>query len=199
MSRMHRYVVAALVVGLALAAVDSTAQDDDLVMRLTSPEIQTRIDVPKSLAAQRKETIRKLMRLIQKEKRYQDFDTTTLAIQALGTLRAVEAADLLAGYIAVKSTMPVDELSIGAYFPAAAALVQIGSPALPSILRVITEADDQRSQHLAGWSISEILGTELAASYLEQQGTKSTGLAAQRIKNALDSIETHATTIPKFE
>jgi hypothetical protein len=185
---VYRHVLAIAVVAW-IAIPLARAQTDDRVQDLASANFKVRHDALQSLDKSRADTIQKLMSLVRKQKTYDHTDTTVLAIQALGILRAAEAADLLAGMIGMEAQLPNFETTdVEMSFPATAALVRIGSPALTPLTRVILESDEATSQHRAAWAISRILGSELAEAHFQQQRLKATPEGARRIESAVDSL-----------
>ncbi len=104
--------------------------------------------VQSSPAGERRDKIENLLATIRDPKlRQSDPERVVAAIQALGRMKAVEAVDDLAKLLAFRRTFPwetgrgpIQEFHIetpASRYPAVGALMEIGEPSLPAMIRVI--------------------------------------------------------------
>lgn len=122
--------------------------------------------------------ITQAMAVLQSEE--SDTDACLDAIQVLGHLRASKSATLLvnrlkteAGFINLRETSGP---SIGDRYPAAAALVEIGKPAVSQCLKVLKKADSEEQKILC-WIIQTVEGSQVAETIIstERERTKDAG------------------------
>ena len=107
-----------------------------------------------NILARRTNDIFELVEIIKDPKNEQKIDVVKRAIFCLGELRAVEATNALIDRLIYPYDKPIlDEWTIGhnaraetrsveEWYPAAAALIKIGRPCLPSVLAKVSQTDD---------------------------------------------------------
>jgi hypothetical protein len=71
------------------------------------------------------------------------------AAYCLGVMRASEAADSLAAQITIRGSEHGLEEPIGGYEPAVTALITIGTPSIPAVIRNLAESDDAKVRELS--------------------------------------------------
>jgi len=138
----------------AAVSAQPTGDAVGLVEQLRSDDARVRYGATQQIALQRSRTIQALAALVEDAAlREQNPDAVLDAIRLLGKMRAAEAADALLEVIAFvpgrdvqptpRTTTSVNRLGyygtpLASRSPAAQALIEIGSPVLPAVLRFIT-------------------------------------------------------------
>jgi hypothetical protein len=179
---------------LALAAFVGVASGQsgiDAVEKLRSRDAKERAAARDALLRNRQETIAALIPLVKAKPAYELLDSTPLAIEILGDLRAAEAVDQLAANITL--TPPVIEWEIRRKeerYLCAVALAKIGVPAVPAMLKIIRTGDDEVARQVAAWVLNEVLGADLAPVLLEGALKSAERPEEQaRIKAALQYVQ----------
>ena len=103
---LQRSLVVVALVAASVVMPVGRAHESEIAQGLASPSLKVRGEVLQALGKSREITIQELMGLVRKQQKYDHTDTTVLAIQALGVVRAAEAADLLAGMIGMEAQTP---------------------------------------------------------------------------------------------
>jgi hypothetical protein len=178
------------------AEIGSAIENCGNIEKLSSKNPQERVLTKNQLIQDRQQLIKSLMAMVQKRTQYELYDQTTLAIELLGNMRAKEAVDILAENITLQPPLVNFEVPRKEEtFVAAVALVQIGNPAIPAMVRNITTSSDQVKREISTWVIQEILGTDLARASLTQTLANTEDQTSQeRIKAALLYIESSGKT-----
>lgn len=133
-----------------------------------SHDPQARAEAVRSLIRGRSEIVNTLTRLAASKSgdrlaRYVKYD----AIRLLGAYRASEACDVLIDEIDYAPGMEVSERGPLSRYPAAEALVQIGSPAAERVLTRVKKPTSAAQARLFAYVVYLIDGKELASARLE--------------------------------
>jgi len=174
---------------------DESKNDSSLLLRLRSAKPEVRMQAGDEIADSRREIIRGLIAAIEIKEQYGLFDTTTVAIDALGELRAIEAVDILGDLITLQlPLLNFEEPRESEKFRAAVALVSIGLPSIPKMIQNISWTPDEQKRKLSAWVIREVLGTRLAKIKLEAEAHIATDdVARRRIEDAIRDIDESTT------
>lgn len=116
------------------------------------------------------------------------------AILLLGEMRAMEAVGPLSNNLAFVPTGTIvtyEALPREAYYPAALALSQIGTPAVKRMLGLISTSRDEQTRNLAAWVVLEAEGKEVAEFRLQKELEKSFRNSKPRVEAALKFIQNY--------
>lgn len=167
---------AAMVLAVTFLGVEGRGQMD-AIGKIRSSNLALQKEGGRELLQQRKELISSLINILkQGDKNAEGEKRSSLvaAIDVLGEMRAIEAVDILVDYIKFPASdklvvfykiIPPSEI-----YPAVKALIKIGKPSLPAVLRVLKESTDEKDVILltnSGWIISQVLGHKIGKIYLE--------------------------------
>jgi hypothetical protein len=124
--------------------------DDKLVAAIASSNYDPNINLRGLLAdsiTQRKQVVQSLIRVFNDPKSRAETQKCNAAYY-LGAIRASEAADSLAAQITVAPGVAGSEPFTG-WEPVTTALVAIGTPSIPSVIRNLAESDDTKVRELS--------------------------------------------------
>jgi hypothetical protein len=112
----------------------------------------------------------------------------------LGEMRASEAADSLASMITLKfdySHVLVQGIPVDSDDPVFNALIKIGSPAIPAIIRNLAENDDPKVRELSLKALYQIDGDKDIVRLRTQKALKTETQTHQqaRLQSALDALD----------
>ncbi len=167
---------AAMILAVTSLGVEGQGQMD-AIGKIRSSNSALQEEGGRELLQQRKELISSLINILKqgdKNAKGEKRSSLVAAINVLGEMRATEAVDILVDYIKFQA---IDELIIfdrltppSEIFPAVKALIQIGKPSFPPVLRALKESTDEDVILLrwnSGWIILKVLGRKLGRTYLE--------------------------------
>lgn len=186
MPRTHMWFALVLLLLTGYSARGLKAEDN--VRKLMSEDSGIQSAAEKKIAAERKEMIEQLLKIVkQKQQSFSPDGAMHRALRILGILRAAEAVDDLLGVVDYRPLIVDDEVG----FPAAYALIEIGKPAsLKALARLRKETDPLRRRLL----VEVIKGVEGkdAAVFLIETELKKTGnpRSALNLKSALKQLKT---------
>lgn len=109
----------------------------------------------------------------------------------LGVYRMDQTVQDLSKYIALKNVQSMDNKRLPLYgeYPVVEALIRIGNPAIPEMLRNIESSDDDNVRKLSARVIRYIDGTEIAQFRLEKRmEAESDQIKKMRLRVAIESI-----------
>lgn len=109
----------------------------------------------------------------------------------LGVYRMDQTVQHLSKYIALKNVQSMDNKRLPLYgeYPVVEALIRIGNPAIPEMLRNIESSDDDNVRKLSARVIRYIDGTEIAQFRLEKRMEgESDQIKKMRLRVAIESI-----------
>jgi hypothetical protein len=141
---------------ITLVNVSSFAQGTDVSIKINSENVINSINsdnfnafdqVASKLIAERSQFISELLGILKnaKSSNYQQ----CAAAFYLGKIRAAQAADALAANIKLSMDHAVDHATILMTDPAIQALVEIGNPSIPAVIRNLAESDDAQVRDLS--------------------------------------------------
>lgn len=110
----------------------------------------------------------------------------------LGVFRAEQSVHHLSKYIAIKSDQSLipNRMPLWGDYPVVEALISIGGPAIPEMVRNIETSDDGKVRELSARVIRYIDGPEIAKFRLEKGMEKQSDPAKKaRLKAAMESIK----------
>jgi hypothetical protein len=153
----------------------------DLIELLQSAQAERRFAAESRIVQERRSLVRSLVILARSDtrgtpsERDEPLELTSpkcLAIRLLGELRAQEAVRSLVQNLAyrVDPTVAgnVGRRGLGAWYPAAASLAEIGNPAVPEVLSFLGKSADPIERHLCVWILVRIDGRDLARFRVEK-------------------------------
>jgi len=166
---------AAMVLAITSLGVEGQGQMD-AIGKIRSSNLALQEEGERELLQQRKELISSLINILEqgdKNAKREKRSSQVAAINVLGEMRATQAVDILVDYIEFRAS---DELIMhrltppSEVFPAVKALIKIGKPSLPPVLRALKESTDEDVILLdwnSGWIIFQVLGHKIGMIYLE--------------------------------
>jgi hypothetical protein len=120
----------------------------------------------------RAKTIQSLLEIFNNSKSY-IFRPKCYAAYYLGVLRASEAVDSLAAQIKIRGYEHGLEEPVGGYEPAVDALVAIGNPSIPAVIRNLAESDDAKVRELSLQVVTRIDGDKDISQLRLQKALKA--------------------------
>jgi HEAT repeat protein len=116
--------------------------------------------------------------------------TTHLALQVLGRYRDEDAIPIIIGIIDYqidKSTVPAgDKLARSAYFPAAAALSEMGGQYVAkSLVARLQKEENEKVIRICVWTLFKVCGNDVAAFMLDDEATKHKDEKDEKVRQRL--------------
>ena len=193
---MVRFGIVMLALGLAsvlpVQGMEPDGQEKDLValgIRLGEASSAKEMDVlARSAAEQRSLFVGRLIKLLQTSG---SKDAKIRACYLLGEFRAERAVDEVLKHIDLKAEAQEDagKISLWSLYPCVDALSHIGKPAEKAILELISTSDKKESRDLALRALVHIEGRKVARVILEEQLSRASAGAADRLKAALKDFK----------
>lgn len=122
-------------------------------------------------------------------------DVQMSAAYLLGKYRMTEGLHYLVPMIGLRNpdvTKPSHQLPIFGEYPVYAAVVRIGPPALPQLMKHIAEDDEQERRRLCALAVHGIYGKKIAIVILGSAETEATDPEVKaRFAEAIRIVETH--------
>lgn len=149
----------------------------DPITKISSSSSKLQMEGAEELKQQRQQLIGKLLAIIQQtntETNNTKLSSRQIAIQALGEMRATEAASTLAQFMnqpRMGNSVIVDQLvAPSERYPAVKSLVQIGIQALPAVIKTLTASakNDELTLNNSGWILLQVLGAKVSKVYLQE-------------------------------
>lgn len=116
------------------------------------------------------------------------------SIQLLGDLQSTRSVSFLVDHLTSLYVFHKHPVGIGGAYPCAGALVSIGSPSLDPLLVKVAQTDDPKTTRLAAYVFVKVLGSNVAADFIQDRRSKLTAPVAKR---RLDRLE-HTVRTEKF-
>lgn len=182
---------------LSLAAVPKVhAAELTPVEKIGSADLDLQKEGLLEIVTDRKARIESLIAVLDrgdKDARGTERTSLNAAIIALGELRAVEAIPSLLRYIVFYTgdgAFSVNRMvSKDKKYAAVKALAEIGNPAIPSVMKKLSESEDDIVLVNCAWVINEIVGRKFLLPYLQDTyENERDGKKKQRIKYLLDML-----------
>lgn len=168
------------------------AEFEDLIKVLRSTDALARQEAQRQLVSMRGNLVRELIRTIdQDENPLEFFSSTTLSMELLGDFRAVESIEALSQRITHKPALVLDEIrEPEAEYPAVAALVKIGYPAIPSMISILANNEDEEVVRLCVWVIRKITDDEVTKFILQRELQKGNSPdVRERLQQAIKRLK----------
>lgn len=182
---------------LSLATVPKVhAAERSPVEKIESADLDLQKEGLLEIVTDRKARIESLIAVLDsgdKDARGTERTSLNAAIVALGELRAVEAIPSLLRYIDFytgNGAFSVNRL-VGKdkKYAAVKALAEIGNPAIPSVMKKLSESEDDIMLVNCAWVINEIVGRKFLLPYLQDAyENERDGKNKQRIKYLVDKL-----------
>jgi HEAT repeat protein len=179
------------------AEMNLVGQTENSVQRVTPEEIIASVKannpdavdgIVGKLHSERGQLIRELLTVFQ-DKKSSNVEQCAAAYY-FGELKASEAVDALAANITLAFSQPVDHLTILMNASSVEALIKIGNPSIPAMIRNLAESDDSKVRDLSLQVLTRIDGDKDIVQLRLQKAlnaeTDSTKKA--RIQSALKSL-----------
>jgi len=131
------------IVGINAKAQDSpkgTIEPDEMIALISSNNLDAFDSLAAKLHTERQQSIKELLNIFE-DKKSSSYQQCAAAYY-LGEMRASEAADFLGTNITLNLNEPVDHLTILMLSPVVEALVKIGNPSIPAVIRNLEQSDD---------------------------------------------------------
>lgn len=187
-----------IVIGMmsVLSTKTHAIEDNQKTVGLTSSDKKERDAACNSLLQERATVVNELIAIVKDKDTDKAFNGPLhYAIALLGKMRAVEAIPVLTEKLYyIPTGYDTDESNeYQEWYVAAPALIQIGEPAIPSMMEIIRKDTDQNHADLATWVILKIEGKEQAKYRLKQAAEKSLP-DKTAYENAMRFIDTYKYT-----
>ena len=165
----------------AATAEEAVRREPDLIGLLQSAQAEQRFAARSTMIQERRSLVRSLIIVARGDtrgtprERGEPLELTSpkcLAIKLLGELRALEAVRSLVQNLAYRVDPrvagPLGGRGLGAWYPAAASLAEIGNPAVPEVLTFLGRSTDPIERHLCVWILVRIDGRDVARFRVEK-------------------------------
>ena len=181
-------VLMALVAAWGLAGEEargSEQTDREQAVPVAAPPVQSRAKGPQEIVKRQQEGVAALLAIAGEPKGRMLDEAQTVAVRALGELRAVAACDFLIKHIECIAPSPPWEDS---EYPCAEALISIGLPAIDAILRNVGEELGRNRARLFAKVIRSVDGQELGAQRVEIVARDARGGRKQNLGELAERI-----------
>lgn len=193
LSRMIILVIVGLIVVLSVWAQKEN-KESNIMEKLRSKDEELQREAKKEILTKRKELIEGLINILRDEKiKSENRSCALTAATILGELRATEAVEILAENMSLRKKSPIvsgPTLWLETAYPCMGALIKIGKPSIPAMVKLISENDDEDILHYAGFVIKEIEGKKIGKLILvDALATETDKEKQKRLKIALEYLE----------
>jgi hypothetical protein len=171
---------------------DAPTLADRAVEQMKTGELSKADAGVRSILEERGRLVQSLMSLCDPK---QDSTSRAAAMYALGKLRAVEACEVLVDHILFAPApffgkKPPEVVELFGAYPARKALIEIGTPAVPHLLKRVRQSPEPFARMFARRAIVEIEGLRCARLILGDALTvEGDAEARQRLEEGLKAIE----------
>jgi len=186
-------VIAACVAGLAIGAGDDKRGKKKMegwIQRIKSPNEKSRIEAGEVILKERRIMVTSLLNILKHSKK--DFGwlnsntTYNICIRILGEMRAPEAVSELMKWIFPQKG-PYVSFEELLFSPAGRALVKIGKPSVPHLLKALKTETNKEHRHICLRILEKIEGKEISVIILKQAVKQEKDPKSK--KNLLDALK----------